>query len=79
MKDKIRRRKIFMRVLLWSSVSAIASAMGYSLAFTRGISIPYMLRYIPEISVGVIVGSLIVIGCSYGWHRKEQEEGQNSE
>ena len=79
MKDKIARRKIFMRVLLWSSVSAIASAMGYSLAFARGISIPYMLRYLPEISVGLIVGSLIVIWCSYGWRGEEKKEGQNSE
>ena len=65
MRDKIKRRKIFTRILIASSVSAIAAAFGCSFALAYGIHLPFIPRYVPEISFGLIVTSLIVIGCSY--------------
>ena len=79
MKDRIRRRKIFTRILIASSVSAIAAAFGCSFALAYGIRLPFIPRYVPEISFGLIVTSLIVIGCSYMPSRGEKRgNGKNS-
>lgn len=65
MKDKTERRKILMRVLMWSSVAYFISALPCILARAQGVNLPFIPQYIPEISISVVVSSLVLIGCSY--------------
>jgi len=74
MKIRLPRRKILYRVLLWSSAAYFISVFPCIFARVHGVNLPFIPQYIPEASISFVVGSLVLIGCTYVSFRRGKKD-----
>lgn len=73
MKDKVERRKIFMRVLLWSAVGTITCAICHPLTSAYGIYLPF-LPTLTQVGSSLVIGSMVAVFYSYVPFRRGKKD-----